>query len=47
MIGELLDSLSIWPFTEQLGKTRSEVLKLADEVRTELGDATLKLYIPV
>ena len=47
MISELLESLSIWPFTEQLGWTRAEALRLINEARAELADATLKLYIPV
>lgn len=47
MVGELLDSLSIWPFTEQLGKTKAEVLALMNDVRAELENSTLKLYMTV
>lgn len=47
MIGELLDSLSIWPFTEKLGWTSAQVLALTSAARAELEDPTLKLYIPV
>ena len=47
MIGELLDSLAIWPFTERLGWTKAQVEALTNTARAEIKDETLKLYIPV
>lgn len=48
MIGELLDSLSIWPFNERLeGEDKAKALASTNDARAELEDATLKLYIPI
>jgi hypothetical protein len=47
VVGELLDSLAIWPFTEQLGWTKAQVEVLTNAARAEIGDLTLKLYIEV
>ncbi|CAN9124447.1 unnamed protein product [Alternaria alternata] len=45
MIGDLLESLGLWPFTSTLGRTAAEFDSLMEEVRTELQDVNLKLYI--
>jgi hypothetical protein len=45
MIGDLLESLGLWPFTSTLGRTAAEFDSLMEEVRTELQDVSLKLYI--
>ncbi|PSN69184.1 S-adenosyl-L-methionine-dependent methyltransferase [Corynespora cassiicola Philippines] len=47
MVGELLDSLAIWPFVEHLGWTAAQVETLMQGVRAELEDESLRLYIPV
>jgi hypothetical protein len=47
MVTELLESFAIWPFTEVLGWTAAEVHMLVESARSELRDASLKLYIPV
>ncbi|KAF2264042.1 S-adenosyl-L-methionine-dependent methyltransferase [Lojkania enalia] len=47
MIGEFLDSVSIWPLTERLGWTAAQVETLTSAARMELRDVNLKLYIPV
>ncbi|KAF2661943.1 S-adenosyl-L-methionine-dependent methyltransferase [Lophiostoma macrostomum CBS 122681] len=47
VVGELLDSLAIWPFTEQLGWTAAQVQTLTAAARAEIRDASLKLYIPM
>jgi hypothetical protein len=47
VVGELLDSLSIWPFTERLGWTKAQVEVLTNAARAEIEDLTLKLYIEV
>ncbi|ORY00663.1 S-adenosyl-L-methionine-dependent methyltransferase [Clohesyomyces aquaticus] len=47
MVGELLDSLAIWPITEKLGWTAAQVGYLTDAARLEIQDLTLKLYIPM
>ncbi|KAF2684566.1 S-adenosyl-L-methionine-dependent methyltransferase [Lentithecium fluviatile CBS 122367] len=47
MVGELLSSLAMWPFTVRLGWTAAQVEALADAARAEIQDASLKLYIPV
>ncbi|KAF2636803.1 S-adenosyl-L-methionine-dependent methyltransferase [Massarina eburnea CBS 473.64] len=47
MVGALLDSLAIWPFTEKLGWTDEQVKTLTDAARRELRDVRLKLYLPV
>jgi hypothetical protein len=45
MIGDLLESLGLWPFTSTLGWTAARFDHLMGEVRTELQDVSLKLYI--
>lgn len=45
MIGDLLESLGLWPFTSTLDRTAAEFDSLMEEVRTELQDVSLKLYI--
>ncbi len=47
MVGELLDSLAIWPFTERLGWSKAQVEALTNAARAEIVDLSLKLYIPV
>lgn len=45
MMGELLESVSLWLFTERLGWTAARVATLNSEVRTELQDTSLQLYV--
>lgn len=45
MIGDLLESLGIWPFTAELGWTAAQFDHLMGQVRQELGNMDLKLYI--
>ncbi|PVI06256.1 S-adenosyl-L-methionine-dependent methyltransferase [Periconia macrospinosa] len=47
MVGALLTSLAIWPFTEKLGWTVEQVKALTDAAQRELRDPRLKLYMPV
>ena len=47
MIGELLESASLWLFTERLGKTAAEVAAINNAARVELGDTSLQLYVPM
>ncbi|KAJ4362955.1 hypothetical protein N0V83_010072 [Neocucurbitaria cava] len=45
MIGELLESLGIWPFTADLGWTAAQFDYLMREIRAELQNLELKLYM--
>ena len=45
MVGDLLEALGIWPFTTDLGWTAAQFDQLMEEVRAELQNAELKLYI--
>lgn len=45
MVGDLLESLGLWPFTVDLGWTVAQFDLLMTEVRRELQDVDLKLYI--
>lgn len=45
MIGDLLEAISLWPFTADLGWTAAQFEYLMGEVRSELQDSTLKLYM--
>lgn len=47
MMGDLLESLSLWPMTQRLNKTVAEFSQLMKDVRSELQDNELKLYVPV
>lgn len=47
MVGDLLESLSIWPFTADLGWTVAQFEAFMREVRAELANASLKLYMDV
>jgi hypothetical protein len=47
VVGELLDSLAIWPFTERLNWSKTQVEALTNAARAEMADLTLKLYIEV
>ena len=45
MMGELLESVSLWLFTERLGWTAAKVATLNNEIRAELQDTSLQLYV--
>ena len=45
MIGDLLESLGLWPFTSKLGWTAARFEDLMQEVRAELQNVELNLYI--
>lgn len=45
MIGGLLESLGIWPFTADLGWTAAQFDYLMREIRAELSNVDLNLYI--
>lgn len=45
MVGDLLESLGLWPFTADLGWTIAQYEYLMAEVRAELQRVDLKLYI--
>ena len=47
MMGDLLESLGLWPLTHQLNWTAAQFNRLIDEVRSELQNNELKLYVPV
>lgn len=47
MVGELLDSMAIWPLTEKLGWTAARVDALTNAARAEMNDLSLRLYVPV
>lgn len=47
MMGDLLESLSLWPLTQQLNYTVTDFQRLMSEVRAELQNKELKLYVPV
>lgn len=47
MMGDLLESLGLWPLTQHLHWTPAEFTRLMSEVRTELQSNELKLYAPV
>jgi hypothetical protein len=47
VVGELLESLAIWPFTERLNWSKTQVEALTNAARAEMADLTLKLYIEV
>ena len=46
-MGDLLESLSLWPLTQRLNWTAAEFIQLISEVRAELQNNELKLYVPV
>lgn len=45
MIGDLLESLGLWPFTSKLDWTAAQFEDLMREVRAELQNVELNLYI--
>ncbi|KAL6710944.1 hypothetical protein ACN47E_006819 [Coniothyrium glycines] len=45
MVGDLLDSLGVWPFTANLGWSAAQFEYLMHEVRAELANTRLKLYM--
>lgn len=47
MIGSLLESLGTWPFTSELGWSVAQYDQLIEEVRAELENLDLKLYINI
>lgn len=46
-MGDLLESLSLWPLTQQLNYTLTEFQRLMNDVRAEFQNRELKLYVPV
>lgn len=47
VVGDLLESLGLWPFTASLGWTAAQFDHLIQEVRLELQNTELKLYLPM
>jgi hypothetical protein len=47
MMGDLLESLGLWPLTHQLSWTVAQYDRLISEIRSELRNNELKLYVPV
>jgi hypothetical protein len=47
MVGDLLESLGLWPFVAQLGWSAAQFEYLLREVRMELQNDELKLYLPM
>ncbi|KAF5845435.1 hypothetical protein GGP41_003021 [Bipolaris sorokiniana] len=45
VIGDLLESIGLWPFTAELGWTAAQFDHLMGEVREELENVELKLYM--
>ena len=45
MVGDLLESLGLWPFTSALGWAAAQFDSFMEEVRTELQNVDMKLYI--
>jgi hypothetical protein len=46
-VGDLLASLGLWPFTSHLGWAVAQFDYLIQQVREELQDVELKLYLPM
>ncbi|KAH8709957.1 S-adenosyl-L-methionine-dependent methyltransferase [Phaeosphaeriaceae sp. PMI808] len=47
VVGDLLESLGLWPFTAYLGWTIAQFDHLIRQVRVELHNSELKLYLPM
>ena len=47
MMGDLLESLGLWPLTQQLNWTVAQFSRLIDEIRSEFQNNELKLYVPM
>lgn len=47
MMGDLLESLGLWPLTQQLNWTNAQFNRLISEIRSELQNNELKLYVPM
>jgi hypothetical protein len=47
VVGDLLESLGLWPFTAHLGWTYAEFDHLIRQVRAELQNVELQLYLPM
>jgi hypothetical protein len=47
VVGDLLESHGLWPFTMQLGWTAAQFDFLMQQVRSELNDVQMRLYLPM
>lgn len=47
MVGDLLESQGLWAFTARLGWSAAQFETLIGEVRVELRNTELRLYLPV
>ncbi|KAL5115160.1 hypothetical protein ACEQ8H_006914 [Pleosporales sp. CAS-2024a] len=47
VVGDLLESMGLWPFTAHLGWTAAQFEYLMQRVRLELRNPELKLYLPM
>lgn len=47
MVSELIESASLWLFTDCLGMSAAEVEMLNNNAKMELRDTTLQLYLPM
>lgn len=47
VVGDLLESLGLWPFTAHLGWASDQFDQLMQDIRAELEDNELQLYIPM
>jgi hypothetical protein len=47
VVDNLLESLGLWPFTAHLGWTPAQFDQLMQDIRAELEDNELQLYIPM
>lgn len=47
MVGDLLESHGLWPLTGKLGWTAARYDHLVRDIRAELQDAELRLYLPM
>jgi hypothetical protein len=47
MVSELLDSASLWLFTDRLGMSAAQVEALNNAARMELHNTSLQLYLPM
>jgi hypothetical protein len=47
VVGDLLESLGLWPFTMCLGEAVASYNQLIREVRLELQNTELQLYLPM
>jgi hypothetical protein len=47
MVSELLDSASLWLFTDRLGMSAAQLEALNNAAKMELRDTSLQLYLPM